>query len=82
MVDGYKLLRRNWQGGKREGLPSVSFFFVCLFVLIVFFFFFKRTDCTELPLKNSDEQFEGLWVKNKGKANKGSLVFGVCCKPP
>lgn len=67
--------------GRARGCPQ------CLLCLLVCFdcFFLKkkkRIDCTELTLKNSDEQFEGLWVKNKGKANKGSLVFGVRCKPP
>ncbi|GAB0209348.1 hypothetical protein GRJ2_003400500 [Grus japonensis] len=38
-------------------------------------------DCTELYLKNSDEQVESLWVKIRGQDNKGNLMVGVYYRP-
>ncbi|PKU42582.1 adaptin ear-binding coat-associated protein 1 [Limosa lapponica baueri] len=36
-------------------------------------------DCTELD--SSDDEVECLWVRMKGKANKGDFVLGVCYRP-
>ncbi|PKU37652.1 rna-directed dna polymerase from mobile element jockey-like [Limosa lapponica baueri] len=37
-------------------------------------------DCIELD--SSDDRVECLWVRMKGKANKGDFVLGVCYRPP
>ncbi|PKU29350.1 mitochondrial fission process protein 1 [Limosa lapponica baueri] len=37
-------------------------------------------DCIELD--SSDDKVECLWVRMKGKANKGDFVLGVCYRPP
>ncbi|PKU43055.1 rna-directed dna polymerase from mobile element jockey- hypothetical protein [Limosa lapponica baueri] len=37
-------------------------------------------DCIELD--TSDDKVECLWIKMKGKANKGDFVLGVCYRPP
>ena len=34
----------------------------------------KWIDCEEIPLKNSQEQVESLWVKIRDGTNKGQLV--------
>ena len=39
-------------------------------------------DCTELSLKNSNEQVESLWIKIRGQANKGDIMVGVYYRPP
>ncbi|XP_068520926.1 uncharacterized protein [Anas acuta] len=66
-MEGYKLYRRDRQGRKGGG--------VALYVK-------KWIDCEELPLRNSHEQVESLWVKIKHQTNKGHLVVGVCYRPP
>ncbi|PKU36607.1 adaptin ear-binding coat-associated protein 1 [Limosa lapponica baueri] len=37
-------------------------------------------DC--INLDSRDDEVERLWVRMKGKANKGDFVLGVCCRPP
>ncbi|PKU29317.1 mitochondrial fission process protein 1 [Limosa lapponica baueri] len=37
-------------------------------------------DCVELD--SSDDKVECLWIRMKGKANKGDFVLGVCYRPP
>ncbi|PKU44320.1 rna-directed dna polymerase from mobile element jockey-like [Limosa lapponica baueri] len=37
-------------------------------------------DCIELDSR--DDEVECLWVRMKGKANKGDCVLGVCYRPP
>ncbi|PKU37320.1 mitochondrial fission process protein 1 [Limosa lapponica baueri] len=40
----------------------------------------ERFDCIELD--SCDDKVECLWVRMKGKANKGDFVLGVCYRPP
>jgi len=42
----------------------------------------EQIDCTELCLRNSNEQVESLWVKVRGQANKGNLMADVYYRPP
>ncbi|PKU45166.1 mitochondrial fission process protein 1 [Limosa lapponica baueri] len=35
-----------------------------------------------IEIDSSDEEVECLWVRVKGKANKGDFVLGVCYRPP
>ncbi|PKU42865.1 rna-directed dna polymerase from mobile element jockey-like [Limosa lapponica baueri] len=37
-------------------------------------------DCRELD--SSDDKVDCLWIRKKGKANKGDFVLGVCYRPP
>lgn len=39
-------------------------------------------DSEELPLSNSHEQVESLWVKIKDRTSKGQPVFGVYYRLP
>jgi len=42
----------------------------------------KWKECEELSLKNSHEQVESLWIRIRGRGNKGNLVVGVCYRLP
>ena len=42
----------------------------------------KQIDCEELPLRNSQEGIESLWVKIRNRINKGQLVVRVHYRPP
>ena len=42
----------------------------------------KQIDCEELPLRNSQEGVESLWVKIRNRINKGQLVVRVHYRPP
>ena len=42
----------------------------------------KRTDCKELPLRNSQAHVGSLWVKTRDETNKRQLVVGVYYRPP
>jgi len=64
-INGYRLFRRDRQAKRGGGLA--------LYIK-------KSIQCEELSLKNSDEQVESLWVRDRG--NKGNLVVGVCYTPP
>ncbi|PKU42004.1 mitochondrial fission process protein 1 [Limosa lapponica baueri] len=35
-----------------------------------------------IELDSSDDEVECLWIRMKGKANKGDFVLGVCYRPP
>ena len=53
-TDGYRLFRRDRRGRKGGG--------VVLYVK-------EWIDCEELPLRNSQEQVESLWVRKIGRAH-------------
>ncbi len=42
----------------------------------------KWIDCEEIPLKNSQEQVESLWVKIRDGTNKGQLVIRIYYRQP
>ena len=67
MMKGYELFRRGRQGRRGGG--------VALYVK-------EWIDCEELPLRNSQEQVENLWVRIRDRTNKGQLVIGVYYRPP
>lgn len=65
-MDGYGLFRKDRAGKRGRGVA------LCI----------KRwIEHEELPLKNSHEQAESLWVKIRDRGDKGNLVAGVCCRP-
>lgn len=41
----------------------------------------KWLDCEELPLRNSSNKFESLWVTMRDSSSKEGLVVGVCYRP-
>ena len=61
-TEGPRLFRRDRQGRKGGG--------VVLYVK-------EWIDCEELPLRNSQEQLESLWVKTRDRTHKGQLVIGI-----
>jgi len=67
MIEGYKLFRRYRQGRRGEGLAL---------------YFNKWIDCEELPLRNSNDQVESLWVKIREETSKGRLVARVNYRLP
>lgn len=67
-TDGCKMLQRDPQ--RRSGETAA----LCVKK--------KLIDCTELPLKHSNEQVGSLWVKIRDQANKGNFVAGVYYKQP
>ena len=66
-IEGYRLFRRDRLGRKGGG--------VALYVK-------EWIDCEELPLRNSHDQVESLWVRIRNGSNKGQLVIGVYYRPP
>ena len=48
----------------------------------VAFYVREWIDCEELPLRNTQEQVESLWVRIRDRTNKGQLVIGVYYRPP
>ena len=67
MIKGCKIFRRNKQGRRDGG--------VALYIK-------KWIDFEDLPLRNSHEQVESLWVKIRDQTNKGHLVVRVYYRPP
>jgi len=62
-IDSYKLLRRDTQGKRGEGIT--------LYIR-------KGIECEELPMKNGQEQVESLWVREmatKGDLWLGSTIL-------
>ena len=46
----------------------------------VAFYVREWIDCEELPLRNTQEQVESLWVRIRDRTNKGQLMIGVVLK--
>ena len=66
VMDGYRLFRKGRPARRGGG--------VALYVR-------EQLECIELCLGVEGEQVESLWVKNKGQANMGDTVVGICYRP-
>ena len=66
-MDGYRLLRKGRLGRRGGG--------VALWPRV-------QLECTELHLGMNSDSAESLWVRISRQTNTGSIVEGVCYRPP